>query len=75
MKGRFDEGLKRMKLGMGVRIALHVDAQRRKQYALAERIASAQVGWDKHPDRWQILFNSALREIQQFDQEFEEVGR
>ena len=75
MKGRFDEGLKRMKLGLRERIALHVDVRRRKQYALAERIASAQVEWDKHPDRWQILFNSALREIQQFDQEFEEARR
>jgi len=70
MKGRFNEGLKRMRLGLRVRVALDVDARRRKQYALAERIASAQVRWDKHPDRWQILFNSALREIQQFDKEF-----
>ena len=75
MTCRFDEGLKRMRLGLRVRVALNVDAQRRKQYALAERIASAQVNWKHYPDRWQILFNSALREIQQFDQEFEEVRR
>ena len=64
-----------MRLGLRVRVALDVDAQRRKQYALAERIASASFDYGHSPKQWQIQFNRALREIQQFDQEFEEVRR
>lgn len=70
MRGRFDAGLKRMRTGVQARIALDVDAQRRKQYALAERIASASFDYGHSPEQWQIQFNRALREIQQFDQEF-----
>lgn len=74
MRGRFDAGLRSMRQRLSrVRFLPDVNAQRRKQYALAERIASASFDWGYSPDRWQLAFNSALKVIQQFDQEFEEA--
>jgi len=73
MSCRFDEGLKRMKLGLRERIALHVDVQRRKQYDLAGRIASRNVDWKSRPQEWDIFFRRALEEIQRQEREFQAV--
>lgn len=62
-----------MRLSLRSHISLDPDAQRRKQYALAERIASASFDYGFSPKQWQLSFNTALREIQQFEKEFEEV--
>ena len=73
MRGRFDAGLRAMRRSFRILIPPDVGAERRKQYALAERIASASFDYGFSAQQWEIAFNRALREIQQFDKEFEEV--
>lgn len=55
----------------GCRMKHASDALTRKQEALAERIASALADSAYSPRQWELYFNSALKEIKQFDREFE----
>ena len=76
MKGRFDQGLIAMRKGLRSftdEPPANNNAQLRKQQALAEHIASSMADYEYSPAHWQTYFDFALREIQQFDREFEEV--
>lgn len=62
-----------MRRGFRVRILPDVDAQRRKQYALASMLASEDFDWQMYPKQWQHRFDRSLKVIQRLDKEFEEV--
>lgn len=46
------------------------DATKRRQYGLAERIASSKFNCEMNPKHWQLEFDTNLKAIRQFESEY-----